>query len=312
MHQQIIVNITLPVFLLICAGIAPLLVSQYHLSFGLQVFMMLALAQSWNLISGMTGYISFGQVVFFGIGAYTAAILLPLGLHWLPVIGVGTLMAILLALPLGLLTLRLRGPYFAIAMLGLNEVVRIIATLWVDLTNGGSGISLSPTLLPDLSTNYYSMLILAAVACGIIWVVHGSRFGLELRAIREDEAAAEMVGVNTTYAKFVAFVGSAAIPGAVGTVFTMYNSYINPTSAFAPDLNIQMIVMVMLGGSGTFWGPILGTVLVMGLREILWASLPALHMAILGVILLIIVLFLPNGVLSLTSPKIRIRFDLTK
>jgi branched-chain amino acid transport system permease protein len=269
--------------------------------------MMLALAQAWNLISGMTGYISFGHAAFFGVGTYTAALLLPLGIPWWLVIPLGAVVTLLLAIPLGFLTLRLRGPYFAIAMLGLNEVARIVATLWVDLTRGGSGISLNPALLPSLYVNYFSMLGLALVSCVLVAIVYHSRFGLELRAIREDEGAAEMIGVNTTQDKLIAFIGSAVLPGAVGAVFTMYTSYINPMSSFDAALNIQMIVMVMFGGSGTVWGPILGTGLVMGLREILWANLPALHLASLGGLLLIVVLFLPGGLVSLFARHAQVR-----
>lgn len=291
------------------ASAAPLFVSNYYLTFGLQVYMMLALAQSWNLISGMTGYISFGHATFFGIGAYTAAILVPLGWAWPLTIVLGAMIAATLSIPLGLLTLRLRGPYFAIAMLGLNEVMRILATLWITLTRGGSGISLNPDLLPNLIFAYYNMLLLAVGACILTAVVYYSRFGLELRAIREDEGAAEMIGVHTTRNKFLAFVASTIIPGACGAIFALHTSYINPASAFAAALNIQMIVMVMFGGNGTVWGPVVGTVLLMILREILWASYPSLHMAALGLILLIVVLFFPSGLLPwlerFRSPLIR-------
>jgi branched-chain amino acid transport system permease protein len=288
-------------------AIAPGFASQYQLSFLLQLFMMVALAQAWNLISGMTGYVSFGHAAFFGIGAYTGALLLQLGFPWWLVIIKGALIAAAISVPLGFLTLRLRGPYFAIAMLGLNEVGRIVATLWVDLTRGGSGITLSPALLPPLTTNYYAMLALAVAATAMVAAVHGSRFGLELRAIREDEGASEMVGVNTTRNKLAAFVLSAVVPGAVGAVLVMYTSYINPASAFAASLNIQMIVMVMFGGSGTVWGPVLGASLIMVLREFLWAQFPAAHLLALGVLLLAVVLFLPGGVMGLFARRKHIR-----
>ena len=305
--ERHLTGIIFVVLLIGAATVAPLFTNDYLISFGLQLFMMLALAQAWNLISGMTGYLSFGHAAFFGVGTYTAALLLPFGLPWWLLLLLGGGLALLLAVPIGLLTLRLRGPYFAIAMLGLNEVARIIATLWVDLTRGGSGITLAPSLLPSLHTNYYSMLLLAVAATGMVAAVYHSRFGLELRAIREDEGAAEMVGVDTTRDKLAAFVASAAIPGAVGAVFALYTSYINPESSFAAALNIQMIVMVMLGGSGTVWGPAIGASLVMGLREVLWANFPALHLAALGLVLLLVVLFLPGGLLSLLERRTRVR-----
>lgn len=301
--KTIYIDIGLASIVIIGASAVPLLVSDYYLAVGLQVYMMLALAQSWNLISGMTGYISFGHATFFGVGAYTAAILVPLGWMWPTTIILGAVIAAVLAVPLGLLTLRLRGPYFAIAMLGLNEVARIIATLWVTLTRGGSGISLDPILLPNLHSAYYIMLLLAVIACIFIAVVYYSHFGLELRAIRDDEGAAEMIGVHTVKNKLLAFILSAIIPGAVGAVFALHTSYINPASAFAAALNIQMIVMVMFGGSGTVWGPTIGTILLMLLREILWASYPALHMAALGVVLLAVVLFFPSGIIPMVQSR---------
>jgi branched-chain amino acid transport system permease protein len=295
--------------LLVLAMTAPLYVNDYYQSFLLQVFMMIALGQAWNLISGMTGYVSFGHTAFFGVGAYAGALLLLAGFPWWLAVLKGGGIALLLAIPLGLLTLRLRGPYFAIAMLGLNEVGRIAATLWIDLTHGGDGISLAPDLLPSLHTNYFSMLTLATTATLIVAYVYGSRFGLELRAIREDEEAAEMVGVNTVANKVMAFVLSALIPGAVGAVYAMYTSYINPQSVFSPALNIQMIVIVLFGGSGTVWGPLIGAGVVMVLREFLWAQFPAAHLALLGVLLLAVVLYLPGGLLSFVRARPQVRAD---
>lgn len=295
------------VALVLLAAAGPLMVNDYHLSFLLQLFMMVALAQSWNLISGMTGYVSFGHAAFFGVGAYAGTLFIQFGYPWPLAIFLGSAIALLVSVPIGFLTLRLRGPYFAIAMLGLNEVARIVATLWVDLTNGGSGITLSPSLLPSLTINYYLMLALAIIGTAVVARVYHSRFGLELRAIREDEGAAEMVGVNTTRSKLAAFVLSALIPGAVGTVSVMYTSYTNPSSAFDPALNIQMIVMVMFGGTGTVWGPVLGASILMLLRELLWAQFPALHLAMLGVMLLAVVLFLPGGIMSVFTRKKTVR-----
>lgn len=302
-------SILVGLVLLAAALSAPLFGSAYQLTFLMQLFMMVAVAQGWNLISGMTGYVSFGHAAFFGVGAYTGAILLESGLPWWLAVACAAGMTVVVAVPLGFLTLRLRGPYFAVAMLGLNEVGRVIATLWVSLTGGGDGIALAPALLPSLDTNYFTMLGLATAACLVVAAVYRSRFGLELRAIREDEGAAEMVGVNTTRNKVLAFVLSALFPGAVGVVYAMYTSYIDPSSVFSRSLNVEMIVMVMLGGSGTLWGPVIGAVIVMVMREMLWASFPALHLMLLGVMIMAVVLFLPDGVLSLVRRRLRVRPD---
>jgi len=289
--------------------LAPLMINDYHQSFLLQVFMVIALAQAWNLISGMTGYVSFGHAAFFGVGAYAGALFLTWGFPWWLAVMKGAGIAALLAVPLGFLTLRLRGPYFAIAMLGLNEVGRVVATLWVDVTRGGTGLTLSPELLPSLDVKYFTMFGLALGATLLVAWVHRSRFGLELRAIREDEEAAEMVGVNTTLNKVIAFVLSAVIPGAVGAVYVMYTSYINPASAFEHARNIEMIVVVLFGGSGTVWGPILGAGTVMVLRELLWAQFPSAHLAALGVLLLVVVLYLPGGLISILRARQQKRPD---
>ncbi len=289
--------------------LAPLAINDYHQSFLLQIFMVIALAQAWNLISGMTGYVSFGHAAFFGVGAYAGALFLTWGFPWWLAVIKGAGIAALLAVPLGFLTLRLRGPYFAIAMLGLNEVGRIVATLWVNVTRGGTGLTLSPELLPSLDVKYFTMFGLALGATLLVAWIHRSRFGLELRAIREDEEAAEMVGVNTTRNKVIAFVLSAVIPGAVGAVYVMYTSYINPASAFDNARNIEMIVVVLFGGSGTVWGPVIGAGTVMVLRELLWAQFPAAHLAALGVLLLVVVLYLPGGLISILRARQQKRPD---
>jgi branched-chain amino acid transport system permease protein len=291
---------------------APLVLNEYYASFLLQVFIAIALAQAWNLISGMTGYVSFGHAAFFGVGAYAGALFLSWGFPWWLAVFHGAIVAAAVSLPLGMLTLRLRGPYFAIAMLGLNEIGRIIATLWISLTNGGSGITLSPALLPALGMQYFTALALALGATLLVAWIHRRRFGLELRAIREDEEAAEMVGVNTTLNKVIAFVLSALIPGAVGAVYVMYTSFINPGSAFAHARNVEMIVMVLFGGSGTVWGPIIGAGIIMILREALWAQFPEVHLAALGALLLVVVLYLPGGLVSLAHRERQRRPDVAR
>jgi branched-chain amino acid transport system permease protein len=295
---------------LVClALLAPRGLTPYHLTFLLQLYMMIGLAQAWNLISGLSGYVSFGHAVFFGIGSYSGALLLLAGLPWWLCAVAAAGFAMLLALPVGVLTLRLRGPYFAIAMLGLNEVGRIAATLWVSLTQGGDGIALTPALLPPLLSMYYAMLCLAVLATIVIAVVLRRRSGLELRAIREDEGAAETLGVNTRRNKVVTFLASAIIPGAVGAIYAMYTSFIDPISVFPAALNIEMIVIVLLGGRGTVWGPVLGAILITSAREVTWAQFPSLHLALLGLLLILVVLYLPDGLLTLTRQRQRIRPD---
>ena len=191
--------------LLLAALLAlPLVGSGYVVTLLLLTFMYTALAASWNLISGYTGYVSFGHAAFFGVGAYTAGILLAKRLAPWPLAAVGAgLAAALLALVLGYPALRLRGPYFAVATLGLAEVVRVAVTVAEPLTGGGKGLTLPPTL--NLVPAYYAMALLAALTVGTTALVASSPVGLRLLAIREDETAAEVCGVRTTRLKLAAF-----------------------------------------------------------------------------------------------------------
>src|SRR2546427_9959731 len=238
----------------------------YGVRFMLQLFMWIALAQSWNLISGLTGYVSFGHVAFFGMGAYTAAILIAkLGWPWLLPRVAGGVGALVLAPVIGWPCLRLKGPYFAISMLGLNEVLRVAVSYFEGLTGGGSGLSL-PSLYASVAI-YYSMGIVALAVTALTYVIVTSRFGLRLMTIREDEIAAEAMGIDTARHKLYAFLLSAIAPGIVGGLAARDQGYIEPISVFPLATTITMIVMVLFGGKGTVWGPGLGAVVLVGRQE---------------------------------------------
>ncbi|MGI8424886.1 MAG: branched-chain amino acid ABC transporter permease [Chloroflexota bacterium] len=278
----------------------------YLVSFLLLTFMYMALASSWNLISGFTGYVSFGHAAFFGIGAYAAGIvltrkLLALAVPWPVAMLVAGGVAALLALAMGYPALRLRGPYFAIAMLGLSEVVRVAVTLAEPLTGGGKGMTLAPELV-DVPA-YYAMALLAAVAVGITHLVATSPVGLRLLAIREDEGAAEVVGVRTTAHKLVTFCVSAAIAGMAGGLYAWKQAYIDPTTVFAAGITVRAIAMTMFGGQGTVWGPVIGAVVLTWTGEQLWTRFPFLHTALFGAMIVCIVLFLPGGVIALGQER---------
>ena len=194
--------------ILIVLAIYPIKGTGYGVRFMLQLFMWIALAQSWNLISGLTGYVSFGHIAFFGMGAYTAGILIvKLGWPWLAASLAGGVGAVVLALVIGWPCLRLKGPYFAIAMLGLNEVLRVAVSYFEGLTGGGSGLSL-PALYASVPI-YYAMGLVALAVTGLAYVIVTSRFGLRLMTIREDEVAAEAMGIDTFRYKLYAFLLSA-------------------------------------------------------------------------------------------------------
>jgi branched-chain amino acid transport system permease protein len=276
----------------------PALLSGYHVSFLIQVFMWIALAGSWNIISGFTGYVSFGHVAFFGIGTYTAALLITkAGWHWLPAGLAGSIPAMVLALVIGYPCLRLKGPYFAISMLGLNEVVRALVSYFEGFTGGGSGISLPPIVATV--PVYYAMGAVALTVPLVTYFIITSRFGLRLLSIREDELAAEAMGINTAREKLYAFLLSAAFPGIVGGFYAWYASHVEPMSVFPLITTITMIIMCLLGGSGTVLGPVLGAVLLSIFQEMVWARFLWVHQALLGTLIVAVVLLMPRGILGI-------------
>jgi branched-chain amino acid transport system permease protein len=286
------------------AGLAlyPVQATGYGIRFMLQLFMWIALAQSWNLISGLTGYVSFGHVAFFGTGAYTAGILIvKLGWPWPLASLAGGVIALLLALLVGWPCLRLKGPYFAISMLGMNEILRVAVSYWEGLTGGGNGLSL-PTLYASVPI-YYSMGLLAAGVTALTYAIITSRFGLRLMTIREDEVAAEAMGIDTFRYKLYAFALSAIAPGIAGGLAARDQGYIEPISVFPLLTTITMIVMALFGGKGTIWGPVLGAVLLFGLQELVWARFIYLHQFLFGAIIVTVVLLMPRGILGVLQQK---------
>lgn len=283
----------------------PAVASGYGIRFMLQLFMWVTLAQSWNLISGLTGYVSFGHVAFFGVGAYTTGILVArAGWHWVAASLAGGTTAIVLALVVGYPCLRLKGPYFAIAMLGLNEVMRVVVSYFEGLTGGGLGLSL-PTLHASVAIYYAMGLAAVAVTAVVYWIVT-SRFGLRLMTIRDDEVAAEAVGIDTARYKLYAFLLSAFWPGVVGGLFARDQGYIDPLAVFPLAYTITMIVMALFGGKGTVWGPVLGAVSLFVFQELVWARFLYLHQFLFGAIIALVVLYMPRGILGMLQQRYRL------
>jgi branched-chain amino acid transport system permease protein len=270
-----------------------------------QIFMWIVLAGSWNLISGLTGYVSFGHIAFYGIGAYAGSILVTrAGWAWPPAALAGGLAACLLAVLIGYPCLRLKGPYFAIAMLGLNEVLRALVSYFEGLTGGGSGLSL-PTLDATIPI-YYAMGLTAVTVTLVTYLILTSRFGLRLMTIREDEVAAEAMGIDTARHKLGAFLFSAAGPGIAGALTARDQGYIEPVSVFPLAMTITMIVMALFGGKGTVWGPVLGATVLFVAQELVWARFPYLHQLLFGAIIVAVVLLMPRGVLGILQLKYRL------
>jgi branched-chain amino acid transport system permease protein len=261
-----------------------------------------ALASSWNIVGGFTGYPSFATAAFFGLGAYTCAIAqtqgLPMPLAWLAAAGV----AAVGAYALGLALLRLRGHYFAVGSLVVAEVLREIMAAGGALTGGGMGLNLPLLPLSPLAQGRFFLAAFAALAVLSVlasWAIERSRFGAGLRCIEQNEAAASMLGVHTTRYKSLALAISALLAGAAGALYANWINYIDPGDVFNVLLSVKPIVMALLGGVGTVAGPVIGAVGLVGLEEIVTRSFLDLTGVFFGLAVVALVLFLPSGVIGL-------------
>lgn len=271
------------------------------------ILMSVGLASSLNILLGYTGYVSFGHIVFFGLGGYVGFYLL--SAHHLPLyvaVLAGALSAGLLAFLLGKAILRLRGAYFALATLGVNEAARSFIKNF-DLFGGPIGMSLKFKVYKAyggpsqaLWITYAALVALTMVIILVSFLVKTSRFGLGLLAIRENEDAAEVMGIVAPSAKTWAYVLSAIFPGMIGVLFFFKNGNIEPGDAFRLHQSIEMIVMVMLGGYGTVLGPLVGSAVYQRLRGLLLVStlFKNIQLAVAGGFLLVIILFMPAGVVG--------------
>ena len=281
----------------VALAVLPFVANDYLVGTGLSLLMWLALTQSWCVLSKMTGYISLGHVVFYGLGGYLMVVTwqqLPIGLV---VVGAGILAAAFAAL-VGLPVLRVRGPYFVILTFGLAELVKF-SIMAVESASGTASRILFGA--PDLVVVYFLMFALALLATGLLTWVSRSRFGHGLRSLRENEEAAETLGVPVVRYKLLAFVLSAAIPGMVGAVMALRSTYFVVGGVFDPMISVTMIAMAILGGGDDARGPVLGAVFLFAIQELLWANAPLLYMIILGAILIGFVLLLPNGLIGLLA-----------
>ncbi len=269
------------------------------------IFMFVALAQAWNIIGGFTGYASFGQVVFFGVGGYFTAVVmvhLQIGFWYALVLsGIGAaLFGALIGIPL----LRLKGHYFAIATLAVAEGMREVVTNLPKLTGGGAGITVpgvgkdAPTQYPGNDGFYLIFLGLAVFCVVVAALVARNKFGFSLRAINQDEDAAGAMGINTTRAKVVAFSLSGFLTGLVGSAYAFQQLALYPERLFDVDITVLMIVMVIIGGSGTILGPIIGAVALQFLSEWLRSNFTDAHTFVLGAIIIIVVILMPQGVVN--------------
>ncbi len=274
-------------------ALAPAGLSPFLVQFLINLFMLAALAESWNIIGGFTGYASFGNVAFFGIGAYTTGVLLTVaGWPFALALPAGGLLALAFAGLIGMPILRLKGHYFAIATLGVAETMREIVYN-LKITGGGTGLTMPITKSP--LPFFYLMLAILVAATLVNWWLSASRFGYGLIAIREDEDAAMAMGINTALYKTAAFALSGAFAGLVGGVFAYWITFIDPDGVFRVIVTIQMIIMAVFGGMGTVVGPLLGAFVLASVSELLSTQLVSLAELFNGFIVILVVLFMPKG-----------------
>ena len=289
-------------------ALLPMAVSSYHVSFLITTFLAVALAGSWNLFAGTTGYVSLGHGLFFGIGAYSFAVpMASLGYGPLPSFGISALSAAVCALLLGfvVLTTRIRVAYFAIIMLGFNEIAKTVVANTKPL---GSSYGLTLPPLPDKLIAYYFLLALAVVVTLLFFLIQLSKWGYGLKAILADEVAAEVTGVNTVTLKLAMFVISGTLVGLAGAMIAWYWSYIDPYMAFDLAVSFEMVVMAVFGGVGRLWGPVMGAVAMSGLKEFLNTTVPQLHSIIFGGLVLVLMLWCPGGIIELArSVRLRLK-----
>lgn len=271
----------------------------YVLSYVIGLLVFITLAISFNLIAGYAGQFSLGHILFYGLGGYVSAVgVTKFGLHWLPSLAIAVVLATALAGVVGFVTLRLHGIYFATGTLAVAEFSRIAMANW-EYVNGATGINLPPTSVGYFVFKwYYVVLAITALTVLVSLVFERTVFGSRLEAIRDNEAKAQAVGINTWVAKNVAFVVSAVPAAAIGAAHVYFLLSIDPAGAFAPMKSIQMQLMVILGGLGTVLGPIVGGALFYGVRETSVLVHPRLHFLITGPLMVLMILYAPEGIVG--------------
>jgi branched-chain amino acid transport system permease protein len=270
----------------------------YLLRLGTTVAMYVVLAAAWNIVGGFAGYPSFATAAFFGLGAYASGIALsksiPLFVAW----GGAGVAAAVFAAVLGLAILHLRGHYFAIGSLVIPDVLREITNSWVSVTGGGMGLNLP---LVGGSAGAQARFFLAAMtilALSTVFTARGiarSRLGVALRCIEQNEDAAQVIGIDTRRAKAAAFTISSLFVGIAGAIYASWTNYIDPSDVYDVSLSVKPIIMVLLGGVGSIFGPVSGAFLFLGLEELIWRNSLEFHSGFLGLLVVGLVLFLPGG-----------------
>ncbi|MBM3301111.1 MAG: branched-chain amino acid ABC transporter permease [Deltaproteobacteria bacterium] len=300
----------------------------YYQHLMILVLMWVAIGSGWNLIAGYTGQVSFGDAAFFGTGAYTAGLFVhKLGISAWWGLAIGGFTAVIIAFPFGWICFRLRGAYFALATLALNEVMRHTATIWESLTEGMVGILIMQTFVSKIPY-YYIALTIAVMSVVAVQLVVKSRWGYYFVSIREDQDTAESIGIDTHYYKMISLCLAAFLTGLAGSLYFNYMGFIDPTIVFSlHDISIMAILVGIVGGVGTIYGPAVGAFIMVAVSEVFrtggFGLLEAItratgspimqvitkyvkeaHVLSFGLLVIIVILFMPNGVVG-DWPKLK-------
>jgi branched-chain amino acid transport system permease protein len=288
--------------------IFPLVIrSSYYQHLVIIIFMWVIIGSSWNLLAGYTGQVSFGHAIFFGVGAYTAGIFatkLGISAWWGMVFG--GFSSMLIGLFVGWVCFRLRGPYFALATLAGGEIIRLIATNWESLTDGMVGILIIQTFKSKLPY-YYIAFVLALACIYTIRLIMKSKWGYYFVSIRENEDAAASMGINTTLYKNVSLLVSSFFTGMAGAFYMNYMAFIDPQVVFSLHfISIMAILVGIVGGVATIWGPAVGAFVMVGLQETFRSSFFGLapkwisqaHALVFGLLVIFVIMFLANGIVG--------------
>lgn len=286
-------------------GALPLVGEPYTMRLGTFACMYAVMAVSWNVIGGMAGYPSFATAAFFGLGAYAGGVLLAKGAALTVAIAFAGALAFGGAMLLGAVLLRLRGHYFAIASLAVAEVLRELTNTATDLTGGGMGLNIpldtssSAGVAGEASFFFLAMWGLLLLTLVVVVAVERSKLGFGLTCIRQNESAADMIGVNATLYKSLAFALSGVFVAMAGTLYAGWVHYIEPPDVYDILFSVKPIVMALLGGLGSTTGAVLGAFAFLGIEEIVWRNYLQVHTGVLGFLVVVLLLFLPNGIVSI-------------
>jgi len=290
----------------VAALFVPLTVpTDYTLQVLFRVFLFAALGLAWNLVGGYAGQLSLGHAAYFGVGAYGLALFSKLGIPPWPSVALGVLMAVVSAAMIGKVSFRLRGPYFALCTIAFAEVLRLVAKNLPNVTGGDVGVQVPALFTHSAARSFYwSGVLLTASAFALTAWVERSRFGYYLMAIREDQDTALSVGVNASRCKLWALLISAAITGLGGALYASMFLFIVPDQVLAMEISTEIAIVAMLGGAGTLLGPLVGSVVLETAAEVFKNIFKEAHLLIYGVLIVLVVLFMPEGIIGTLTSKL--------